>query len=539
MAPIRPHALCRRLALLAVLLVAILAFGGPEPAHGWSNGQAPGSALSQANTGFRCDGPGDQLANKAAAGWNTMALAAGKPLPSSGCDSLYRSYERQIFWRNYWCSRGACGNAAVPGTSNHGIGLAADVPQWVRGYIDTTGGAYGFHKPCSDAAHEWWHVKFCAGFDRPNPGTSLKYPVLRKGSGGPGQAAYVKRAQKRLRLHGQRSVTTDGDFGKVTKKAVNEFQRAHRLKPDGVIGRATWRALLRSPANNGGGGGKAPKPPDPKPDKPDHKLPAKPITGVDVSMHQGSIDWDRVRKDGQRFAIVKATEGEDYLDPWFTDDRLRAIERAGVVPGAYHFLRPRKGRTGAKEASWFTDQLLEAGYGKGWLPPVIDIEQTELWAGATCKYLRSAVTRIERNLDVEPIVYTYPSFAGESLHGCDWLEDYRLWIAHYGAAKPAVPPPWKRYLAHQFTDRGSVDGISGPVDVNRMPGGLRRLEQLRVGALPRKLTAEKRPRALAPRAVPAQELREKVPAAEATPLAEVAEPVGGAETSAEAIGDGH
>lgn len=515
-----------RLALFLAVLCAVL--GASGTAHAWENGRAPGSALSQINTGFRCDGLGDQLATPAAAGWNTMALAAGKPLPVSGCDSAYRSYERQVYWRNYWCSRGLCGNASVPGFSNHGVGRAVDVPQWVRGYIDAQGRAYGYAKSCSDAAHEWWHVLFCAGFNRPNPGTSLKYPLLRKGSGGPGQAAYVKRAQKRLRLHGLRAVKTDGDFGKVTAHAVKRFQKTHKLKSDGAVGKQTWRALLKSPANNGGKGGWTPKPPKPPEQKPDKPLPSKPITGVDVSMHQGEVGWGKVRRDGQRFAIVKATEGEDYLDPYFTDNRMRAIEKAKIVPGAYHFLRPKLGRQGAREASWFTDQILDAGYGKGWLPPVIDIESTTLSAADTCSYLRSAATRIERNLEVEPIIYTYPSFAAAYLSGCDWLRGYRLWIAHYGTDRPTVPAPWKGYIAHQFTDHGSVPGISGPVDVNRLPGGVRRLEQLRVGALPKRLTESRKPRPLAPRALPAPVTKAiAVAEAVAEPLSAVPAPEGG------------
>lgn len=507
MAPVR---MPWRTALLAALLALAIVLVSAGPARAYENGHLPGSALSQADTGFRCSDDGDQLASDAAAGYNTAALAAGKPLPSNGCESLYRSYDEQVQLRSYWCGQGNCGNAAVPGTSNHGLGLAADVQQWVRAYFDSTHGAYGFDKSCSDAPQEWWHLKFCAPFHRPNPGTSLKYPLLRKGSGGPGQAAYVKRVQKHLRIWGYRQVSTDGDFGKVTAHAVKAFQGDHHLHPDGIVGKATWHRLLKSPANNGGQGGHAPPPPPIKhgdhkhhPGKhADHKLPTKTIRGIDVSSFQGDVSWGKVRKAGYRFAIAKATEGGDYVDPWFTDNRMRSIEEAHLVPGVYHFLRPQPGRAAATEASFFTRAILAAGYGKGWLPPVIDIETTQLAPKATCHYLRSAATRIERNVGARPIIYTYPSFVAEHLAGCSWMAHYRLWIADYSSGPPTVPAPWTKYLMHQYTGTGSAPGVAGDVDISRMPGGLRKLAHIRVGALPKRLTQKKKARALAPRAVP-------------------------------------
>jgi hypothetical protein len=153
-----------------------------------------------------------------------------------------------VFWRQWWCARFRCANAAVPGTSNHGWGLAVDVPLWVRRVVDRIGAKFGWCKCWSDAAQEWWHLKWRAGAweRRPDPGTDPRRPRLARGSGGPGQARWVRRAQRRLRAHGRR-VRVGGRLGRRTCAAVRRFKRAHRLPRDCEIAGRTWRQL-RAPA---------------------------------------------------------------------------------------------------------------------------------------------------------------------------------------------------------------------------------------------------------------------------------------------------
>lgn len=480
-----------RFTRLAIFLALLLPLGAPSVAGAFPNGDAPASAVAPIASGVKCVPLQGQLANEAAAGFNTMALAAGQKISISGCDSAYRPLDRQVYWRNYWCSLGLCGNAAVPGTSNHGAGVAIDVPQWVRGYIDKHGARFGWCKCWSDASHEWWHIKFNpAVFHRPNPGPNLKNPVLRRGSGGPGQNVWVRKLQRLLKAHGARNVIVDGHFGGRTLRAVETFQKAEGIKKKrGVVSRRTWKHLREPVINPSPVPPPVPAPPVPQPPKPKPKpKPKGKAIGVDVSEHQGSIDWGAVRGDGMRFAIVKATEGQDFRDRSFTAGRLNAIKKAGIVPGVYHFLRPRSDRPGSTEATWFTQVISQAGYGRGFLPPVADIETTTLSPGGTCKYLKSFLGRVKKNTGVKPIVYTYPSFASEYLAGCKALEDYKLWIAHYGVSKPTIPQPWgDGYTIWQFTSTGSAKGITGSVDVNKMAGGRARLLDLLVKPRPHKL----------------------------------------------------
>ncbi|MGW4160569.1 peptidoglycan-binding protein [Streptomyces sp. NPDC004788] len=74
-----------------------------------------------------------------------------------------------------------------------------------------------------------------------NPAPAVAWPVIRSGATGPD----VRSAQLLLGADGHR-VTADGRFGADTARAVRDFQRAHRLPADGVVGARTWTALVRT-----------------------------------------------------------------------------------------------------------------------------------------------------------------------------------------------------------------------------------------------------------------------------------------------------
>lgn len=65
-----------------------------------------------------------------------------------------------------------------------------------------------------------------------------------------------------------------------------------------------------------------------------------PVMGVDISNHNGAIDFGRVSRDGISFVIIKASEGQQYRDPAFAS-YYREARRAGLKVGAYHFFRKR------------------------------------------------------------------------------------------------------------------------------------------------------------------------------------------------------
>jgi len=210
------------------------------------NGRLPASQLAPI--------AGGRLSKGAAAAWNAMNVEARQKhkveLRPTGSKSSYRTYAQQVeLWNLYQTGKGNL--AARPGTSNHGWGLAVDVPtQQMRTVIDKIGTKYGWAKKWSDAPSEWWHLKYRSGIWKgSDPGADGKkkpaakkppYPghVLKQGSKGPN----VKKAQARLTKKGY-PTKADGDFGPQTTAATKKFQAAKKLTADGIIGKATWNKL--------------------------------------------------------------------------------------------------------------------------------------------------------------------------------------------------------------------------------------------------------------------------------------------------------
>lgn len=188
--------------------------------------------------------------------------------------------------------------------------------------------------------------------------------------------------------------------------------------------------------------------------------------GIDVSQHQGSVDWPKVKQAGYRYAICKCSEGQDFVDPRWNDARAHAIRGAGLELGVYHYLRPKPGRTGDVEARHAVKTAKAAGWGRpGDVRLAVDIEETALGMAATRRYLAEFVEEYVDLMGHTPLVYSFPSFLARlglrKTSGCP------LWIAHFDVVKPVVPKPWERYTIWQHTATGTVPGVQGHVDLDK------------------------------------------------------------------------
>ncbi|KQB41433.1 Lysozyme M1 [Flavobacterium daejeonense] len=193
--------------------------------------------------------------------------------------------------------------------------------------------------------------------------------------------------------------------------------------------------------------------------------------GIDVSEYQDEIDWDEVKTlddDYQlSFVFIRATVGNDRLDKRFEENWLHAKENK-LIRGAYHYYRPNE--NSLEQAELFIKTVrLE----KGDLPPVLDIERLpENQSMERLKLgLRRWLTKIEAHYKVKPIIYTGERYYDDFLK--KEFSDYLFWIANYNFYREKMEENW---LFWQFTEKASVSGIKGNVDVNIFNGDL---EQLR------------------------------------------------------------
>ena len=205
------------------------------------------------------------------------------------------------------------------------------------------------------------------------------------------------------------------------------------------------------------------------------------IHGIDVSHHQGTIDWGELKDHGMinkcpiRFVMIKATEGATQTDQNFVSNFYQAREN-GFTRGAYHFYSVHT--PASQQAANF---IREVHLENGDLPPVLDVEHKP--KNQTDEEFRNSVLEwldiVERHYQVKPIIYTYYKFKMRYLND-SIFDQYPYWIAHYYVDSLEYRGPWKFW---QHTDAGRLPGIKGHVDFNIYNGSYYDLRQMTIGSL--------------------------------------------------------
>ena len=195
-----------------------------------------------------------------------------------------------------------------------------------------------------------------------------------------------------------------------------------------------------------------------------------PVQGIDVSEHDGDIDWHSVKRAGITFAYLKTTEGGDVADDRF-DENWKAAGAAGIHRGAYHFMYWC--RAADQQARFFLSNVPNDPEA---LPPVLDLEWND--ASPTCPgafpaskavpMIRTLLAAMEARTGKRPIIYTDVTFYRDILSGGAFA-DYPLWLRSV-AAEPAKLYPGRPYTYWQFSSTGRVPGIAGDVDRNVFNG---------------------------------------------------------------------
>jgi GH25 family lysozyme M1 (1,4-beta-N-acetylmuramidase) len=204
--------------------------------------------------------------------------------------------------------------------------------------------------------------------------------------------------------------------------------------------------------------------------------------GMDVSGHQGNVDWPTAAGNHAVFAYVKATEGTYYINPNFAQ-QYNGSYQAGLIRGAYHFATPNT-TDGVSQADYFL------AHGGGWsndgktLPPAIDLEYNPY--GDTCYGLAPAalvgwihafVNEMKAHIGIYPTIYTSTSWWGQCTGNDNSFGADPLWIPRYGSSVGALPASWTGHTIWQYADSGTFPG-----DQDAYNGSVEQLHGFAVGA---------------------------------------------------------
>lgn len=196
---------------------------------------------------------------------------------------------------------------------------------------------------------------------------------------------------------------------------------------------------------------------------------ARPALGVDVSSHQGEIDWRAAAGDGVEFAMIRAGgryygSGLLFEDKFFRQN-LEGAAAAGLETGVYFFSQAVTAEE-AREEARFLLELLDGRTLDG--PVVFDWEnisgaaaRTDGVDPATVTAMADAFCREVEAAGYSPMIY-FNQHIAYLLYDLEGVAHYPFWIAQYGTE----PGFYYDFQMWQYTDAGTVAGIDGPVDLN-------------------------------------------------------------------------
>lgn len=182
--------------------------------------------------------------------------------------------------------------------------------------------------------------------------------------------------------------------------------------------------------------------------------------GVDVSVYQGNIDWNKAKADGIEFAIMRAGYGKyvSQKDKYF-DQNMKNAKAAGLPCGVYWFSYALTPEDAIKEADACYEVIKNY---KLEYPVSFDMEtesQMKLPKETVAQIIEAFCGRME-SYGYYTTLYTYASFLNYKVD--DRIFDkYDIWVAHYNTSKPAFN---RNYGLWQYSCTGSVWGITGNVD---------------------------------------------------------------------------
>lgn len=195
------------------------------------------------------------------------------------------------------------------------------------------------------------------------------------------------------------------------------------------------------------------------------------VKGIDVSYFQHTINWPKVKLSGIRFAIIRAGFRGSNTGKLTTDStfyaNIKNANASGIDVGVYFFTQAVTTSEARKEAD-YTIRLVKKSGVKPEYPIVIDTENISGGRAAIGKLSRSKRTAVIKAFCDEvkangytPMIYASTSWLNNQLD-MSKLSGYEVWVAQY-YSKVTYGGTYKCW---QYSSTGSVNGISGNVDMD-------------------------------------------------------------------------
>lgn len=198
----------------------------------------------------------------------------------------------------------------------------------------------------------------------------------------------------------------------------------------------------------------------------------KRMYGIDVSHHQGKIDWNKVATANTpkvEFVYIKASTGVGSIDPKALYNATEA-KKNGLKIGYYHYCSLNNEdelQDSTDEANWFIKTM--KGLPQADLPAVLDIEDPQILSslddGEVLAWIKNFF-KVLSNSGYKYVLYSYSPFLDQHLPANHGLGDVPLWIAQYRTSL-TLPKGWSKYYLWQFSAKGKINGISTDVDLNK------------------------------------------------------------------------
>lgn len=191
--------------------------------------------------------------------------------------------------------------------------------------------------------------------------------------------------------------------------------------------------------------------------------------GIDVSKHQKTVDWEKVRAAGIQFAIIRAGYGKNNIDPYFKRN-ITECARLGIPVGIFWFSYALNEAEAKKEAEYCLKAIepYEIEY-----PVYFDLEYdtdrhmrengVTLTKGIATRHAEVFLAAIE-DAGYYAGLYANPDYLGRFFDAA-LLQKYDLWLAHYKKNPDFANPSYSCGM-WQHSSTGRVNGISGNVDLD-------------------------------------------------------------------------